>query len=603
MSLDLRRTFTYPYPNDLLLRKQKSLRRQLLARENISYTPIKIALLCGSTADDIKNVLELFLLASNIKPAFFQSEYNKFYEDAVFGNAELESFSPEIVIVFTGAVNIVNIPTLNDSDSDIQKKITAEMERFLSIWKALENKYHAVIIQNNFEFPAATSLGNLAATLPIGICRFIQTLNERFADYANSHDNFYLHDFHGLSAKIGLSKWHNPFQYCVYKFAMNYDVMPEVSLSLAKIIRAVLGKTKKCLVLDLDNTLWGGVIGDDGMEGIKIGHETPAAEAYTVFQEYVLKLKQRGIILAVCSKNDDHIARSGFEHPDSVLHLDDFVSFRANWKPKDLNIVDIAQEINIGLDSLVFLDDNPAERQLVRDSLPEVAVPEIDGEDVFSFIRAIEEAGYFEPITISEDDRKRNDTYRENKARQAFKTSCASYDDFLQSLSMQAEIDSFRPVYFDRIAQLTGKTNQFNLTARRYTKAQIEQMSQSSRYITLYGRLTDKFGDNGLISVVIGEKKAGELHILLWLMSCRVLKRGVEAVMLDTLVERAKDAGCKKIVGYYYPTKKNKMVEDLYSLFGFTCAGKDDGGTIWEMATEDFKKCGKYIAVKSFCDR
>ena len=378
---------------------------------------------------------------------------------------------------------------------------------------------------------------------------------------------------------------------------MSYDVIPEVSLGLAKIIKGLLGKNKKCLVLDLDNTLWGGIIGDDGMEHIEIGHETPTAEAYTAFQEYVLKLKERGVILAVCSKNEEDIAKSGFNHPDSVLHVEDFVSFHANWKPKNINLRIIAEEINIGTDSLVFIDDNPAERQLVRDTMPEVAVPEVDPVDVFSYIRAIEGAGFFEPVTISEDDRKRNESYRGNIQRRSLEESMQTYDDFLQSLEMEAEIDDFRSVYYDRIAQLTNKSNQFNLTTRRYTRADIEQMANDQHYVTLYGRLRDKFGDNGLISVVIGEKIDDSLHIRLWLMSCRVLKRGMEQMMLDALAARAAADGCKELIGYYYKTAKNKMVSDLYAVFGFEKIMQSGDDTVWRLDLTGYEKQGKYIAL------
>lgn len=596
--MTLQQLFTYPYDNNFLLRKQKSVKRELLAREGVAYAEKRIAFLGGSTTDDITNILELFLLESGIKPTFYQSEYNKFYEDAVFGNPELDAFAPEIVIVFTSVVNIVNAPSVNDDEAAIRAKIAAEVSRFTEVWEKLAQRHHAVIIQNNFDLPAADDLGSLSAAHIAGTHRFVAALNERFAEYAAAHDNFYLHDLHGLAAKIGLDRWHNPFQYFAYKFAMDYDAMPEVSLSLAKIIRGISGKTKKCLVLDLDNTLWGGVIGDDGADGIRIGHETPVAEAYSAWQEYVLKLKERGVILAVCSKNDEEIAKSGFGLPDSILHLDDFAAFYANWEPKNVNIAAIATEINIGLDSLVFIDDNPAEREIVRQTLPEVAVPEVDATDVFSFIRAIEGAGYFEPIAISEDDRKRNAAYQENKARLALAHSVANYDDFLKSLNMKAEIDSFRSVYFDRIAQLTGKTNQFNLTTRRYTRAEIESMARDDRFVTLYGRLTDRFGDNGLIAVVIGEKRGEELHILLWLMSCRVLKRGMEENMLDVLAVKSQEMGCTKLIGYYYPTKKNKMVADMYASFGFVAAGVDGEGTVWEMPLAGYIRHGKYIEVK-----
>lgn len=593
--MNLQQIFTYPYDSDLLLRKQKAIKRELLARKDVFYTPSRIAVLGGSTVDDIKNVLELFLLESGIKPTFYQSEYNKFYEDAVFGNAELDEFRPEIVIVFTSAVNIRNFPNIADSQTGVQEKLVAEYERFTTIWEALQNRYHAVIIQNNFDLPYESDIGSLAAVR--GRNRFVSALNEKLAIYADSHEEFYIHDLHGLSTRIGLRKWHNPSQYASYKFAMDYDVMPDVSLGLAKIIRAMLGKARKCLVLDLDNTLWGGVIGDDGVENIKIGHETPAAEAYTAWQEYVLRLKERGVILAICSKNEEEIAKSGFSHPDSVLKLTDFIAFKANWLPKNENIAAIAKEINIGTDSLVFIDDNPVERQIVRDTMPEVAVPEVDGADVFSYIRAIEEAGYFETVAVSGDDLKRNESYQANKARQKLSESVASYDDFLKSLNMTAEIAEFQPVYFDRIAQLTGKTNQFNLTTRRYTRAEIESMANDPHYITLYGRLTDKFGDNGLISVVIGEKQENELHILLWLMSCRVLKRGLEENMLDVLTAKAIEAGCTKLIGYYYPTKKNKMVAGLYESFGFSMVGNDDG-TVWELSLDSYEPQGKYMVIQ-----
>ena len=598
MSINLNCVFTYPYDKDLLMRKQKSIRRELLARPDVDYIDKRIAVLCGSTVDDIKNILELFLLDVGIRPRFYQSEYNKFYEDAVFGNAELDVFQPDIIIVFTSMVNIIERPALGDGYDEVKEKLCMEMGRFTRIWEELTKRFPAaVIIQNNMDLSYETGLGSLDAAEHYGLTRFIESLNRDFADYAVSHENFFLHDLHGLAARIGLLKWHDRFQYYAYKLAMSYDVIPEVSLGLAKIIKGLLGKNKKCLVLDLDNTLWGGIIGDDGMEHIEIGHETPTAEAYTAFQEYVLKLKERGVILAVCSKNEEDIAKSGFNHPDSVLHVEDFVSFHANWKPKNINLRIIAEEINIGTDSLVFIDDNPAERQLVRDTMPEVAVPEVDPVDVFSYIRAIEGAGFFEPVTISEDDRKRNESYRGNIQRRSLEESMQTYDDFLQSLEMEAEIDDFRSVYYDRIAQLTNKSNQFNLTTRRYTRADIEQMANDQHYVTLYGRLRDKFGDNGLISVVIGEKIDDSLHIRLWLMSCRVLKRGMEQMMLDALAARAAADGCKELIGYYYKTAKNKMVSDLYAVFGFEKIMQSGDDTVWRLNLAGYEKQGKYIAL------
>ena len=422
-------------------------------------------------------------------------------------------------------------------------------------------------------------------------------MNQKFAAYANSHHNFYIHNINRLSAQIGLEKWHNPAEYCAYKFAVSFDAMPAVANNLSKIIKAVFGLSKKCLVLDLDNTLWGGIIGDIGVENLQIGHETPAAEMFTEFQNYVLELKRRGVILAVCSKNDEDVAKSGFTHPDSVLKVSDFAAFRANWLPKNQNISDIAKELNIATDSLVFIDDSAFERQLVRDTMPEVSVPEVIAGDCYSYIGAIQNAGYFETVAISEDDLKRNAAYIANNQRKQLQTSFDNYDDYLKSLEMHAEISPFKEIYFDRIAQLTNKTNQFNLTTRRYTRAEIENLAADSNYITLYCRLKDKFGDNGLISVIVGEIAGDELKIILWLMSCRVLKRGVENIMMDALIKIAAENNLCSVTGFYFETKKNSMVKDFYKNFGFKQISQNNNDTVWNLKISDYVPQENFIEV------
>ena len=590
--------FADGYDAEFLLRKQKSILKKLRAESTSGFIEKRIAFLNGSTTTYVKNMLEIFLLSSGIRPTFYESEYNKFYEDAVFGNAEIDAFKPELVIVFTSVVNLVELPTLGDDAATVQSKLDREYQKFTDIWSTLDAKFHPTIIQNNFELSYEMPLGNLEASASYGLNRFIETLNMRFADYAATHDNFFLHDIHALAARIGLAKWHNRFQYYAYKFGMDYDCMPDVAFNIAKIIRALLGKNRKCLVLDLDNTLWGGVIADDGVDNLQLGSETPEAESYSAFQRYVKSLKDRGIILAVCSKNDDAIARSGFDHPDSVLHIDDFAAFFANWDPKNVNIRRIANELNIGSDSIVFIDDNPVERQIVRENLPEVAVPEVDVNDVFSYIRAIEKNGYFETIAISEDDKRRNELYRERRERQNAEVNFTNYDEFLQSLEMRAEISSFCPVYFDRIAQLTNKTNQFNLTTRRFTRAEIEVMANDPNYVTLYGRLIDKFGDNGLVTVIVGEKHGNELHIILWLMSCRVLKRGLEYMMLDCLVSEARKCGIRDLIGLYIPTPKNRMVEHMYEEMGFSFWKREGETVFWKLRADNYKSGDRFIKVE-----
>lgn len=359
------------------------------------------------------------------------------------------------------------------------------MNRFSGLWDRIEQDYGCPVIQNNFELPHYRILGNLDAYDTHGRTAFIGKLNYRFAGEAKKRKNLHLNDINYLSAWFGLERWYDKFFWYSYKYAMNYEAIPLLADSVASIIMGIFGKGKKCLVLDLDNTLWGGVIGDDGLQGIRIGKETPEAEAYTAFQRYVKELKERGVLLAVCSKNDESNAREGFTHPDTVLSSDDFAAFIANWNPKHENIREIASALNIGTDSLVFVDDNPVEREIVRAQAAEIAVPEL-GSDVAKFIDILDKTGLFETVSLCADDLMRNLFYTANTEREKQKEQYANYDEFLRSLEMVAEIAPFSPVYVDRIAQLTNKTNQFNLTTRRYTLSEIQAMAEDNGHITLY---------------------------------------------------------------------------------------------------------------------
>ena len=335
-------------------------------------------------------------------------------------------------------------------------------------------------------------------------------------------------------------------------------------------------ESKKCLVLDLDNTLWGGIIGDDGVQNLILGRDHPVGEAFLDFQRYVKDLQRRGVILAVCSKNDPENAKEGFSHPDSILKLEDFSAFKANWNPKPENLREIAAELNIGLDSLVFVDDNPAERALVADQLPEVAVPDV-GSDVSRFAEVLEHERYFEVDKVVQDDLNRSAYYNSNAQRSTYQAGFRNYGEFLASLEMTAEIGPFSSVYLERITQLINKTNQFNLTTKRYTSAEVEAISRNPGFITLYGRLADRFGDNGLVSVLIGCVTGETVEVDLWLMSCRVLNREMEFAMFDALVEQCQARGIRRIVGVYSPSKKNSMVAGHYAGLGFTRVSESSG--------------------------
>jgi FkbH-like protein len=583
------RELEYPFDADFILKKKIKLKKQLLADETKKFIEKRIAILGGSTTSEIKNILELFLLDLGIKPSFYESEYNKYYEDGMFDNPELVEFAPEIIYIHTSNRNITSYPVVSDSAEAVDEKLGFEYGRMATLWEHLAEKYHCPIIQNNYELPFYRLLGNQDAALLQGRVSFVSRLNEKVYQYARSHENFFIHDINYEAAAYGLEAWANPYYWHMYKYAMCVPAIPYVSYGVSLIVKSILGKNKKVLALDLDNTLWGGVIGDDGVENIEIGQETSLGQTYSEFQSYVKQQKDIGTLLTVISKNNDDVARSGFERPDSVLKLDDFVSFKANWDPKDRNLVAEANELNLLPESFVFVDDNPAEREIIRQSLPGVAVPEVG--QVESYLQTIDRAGYFEVTKLSADDMKRNEMYKENAKRNQAMASFTDYGAYLTSLEMKGEIGPFKDIYMSRIAQLTNKSNQFNLTTKRCTQAEIEEMAASSEYITLYGKLEDKFGDNGVVSVVIGHQEDVSLHMDLWLMSCRVLKRDMEFAMMDGLVARAKKAGLKKIIGYYYPTAKNNMVRDFYDRMGFTKVSEDENGnTTWE-----FDLTGEYV--------
>ena len=585
----------YPLDIDMILRKKKSIKKELLLKN--FFIEKNIAILGGSTTSEIKNILELFLLDNGIKANFYESEYNKFYEDALFGNDDLNKFNPDIVYVHTTNLNIIKYPKLKDNEDEIKSLLDNEIQRYKSIWSSL-SKFDCAIVQNNFDYTIDRSLGNLDCSDIHGKTYFINQLNAEFSKSAREIKNLYINDINYLSSYIGLKSWFDKSMWHQAKYALSLDSIPELCFNLSKILNSIFGKTKKCLVLDLDNTCWGGVIGDDGLDGIYIGTETAIAETFTALQKYAKELKERGVTLAVCSKNDFKNAKEGFEHPESILTFDDFTSFKANWDPKHQNIMDIAKEINIGIDSLVFIDDNPVERDIVLSQVPSVSVPNV-GDDVIHFIKYIDRNGYFEPISLLADDINRNQYYEDNKKRAVKESTFKSYDEFLLSLDMTADIKSFSSIYLDRTTQLTNKTNQFNLTTKRYTAGEIETIASSDKYIKIYGKLTDKYGDNGLIAITIGRVKKEKCHIDLWLMSCRVLKRDMEFAMLDELVSQCKEKGVSEIIGYYFKSAKNNMVSLFYEKFGFELKETSDEDTVWKLDISSYENKNKFIGVSN----
>lgn len=587
----------YPFDSEFILKKSKSLKRRLM-EENTARIKKKIAVLGGSTTHDVVRILELFLLNQGIEPEFYESEYGMYWEDAMFGNEELNAFAPDMIYIHTSLRNLRSFPEPSDSREAVEEKLATEYGRFETMWEKLAQERQCPVIQNNFEYPYFRLMGNQDGADIHGRTYYVNEMNRRFAAYAQEHQNFFINDINYQSAVYGLDEWSAPEYWHMYKYSLCLKAIPWLAHNVANIVKSVFGKNKKSLVLDLDNTLWGGIVGDDGPENLEIGQETNMGQVFAEFQSYVKLLKDYGVMLNVASKNEEENALAGLNHPAGVLRPDDFLLIKANWEPKSLNIEQIAQQLNILPDSLVFADDNPAEREIVRQQTAGVTAPEIGRPE--DYIRVLDRGGYFEVTSLSDDDRKRNEMYQANLKREQQQASFADYADYLRSLEMTGVVRPFEPVYMGRIAQLTNKSNQFNLTTQRFTQAQIEQMAADEKYITLYGKLADKFGDNGVVSVVIAEKDGDCAHIRLWLMSCRVLKRDMELAMLDGLAERCLAEGISTLYGYYYPTAKNNMVREFYGQLGFERISEDEAGnTGWKLSLTGYENKNHVIEVEN----
>ena len=589
------RELCYPFDSAEIMQKRRKLLRIL--KEQPCGVKLRIAVLGGSTTSDIVKMLELFLRNRGIEPAFYESEYAQYWEDAMFGTRELTAFQPELIFIHTSSRNVREYPEVSDTREVCEHKLQQTYQHFEQMWERLTEVYHCPIIQNNFEMPMTRLLGNREAGCPQGRIDFLTRLNCRFYDYAASHKNFYIHDINYLSACYGLDKWLEPKYWHLYKYALAVPAIPDFAYNLSNIICSLMGRNKKVLALDLDNTLWGGVVGDDGQAGLEIGRETSAGQVFSELQSFIKAHKDLGILLTVCSKNDYENAISGLEHPDGILRPDDFTLIKANWEPKSKNLLDSAAELNLLPESFVFVDDNPAEREIVAAQLPDTVT--IGFETPEECILALDRSGYFEVTNLSRDDAKRGEMYKANAQRAAAQAQFTDYHDFLRSLDMTAEIRDFDDVHLPRITQLTNKSNQFNVTTKRYTQAEMENVMHDAGYIRRYGKLCDKFGDNGIVSVVIGRIEGARLHIDLWLMSCRVLKRDMELAMLDEVVKAAQKQGIHEIIGYYFPTKKNNMVRELFGTFGFSRLSEDtDGNTVWKLDVSGYVPRNTVIEIK-----
>ena len=551
--------------------------------------PFRLAIISNATIDLIVPALVASAVRYGIALEVIQPSYDQVAQEALTPDSKVNASQPNAVLFALDHRALPLRLSLGDpaaADAGVQGVVGY----LQALRQGIQSGCGAMCIFQTFAAPAESLFGSLDRALPGTLRNMLQSVNREMAEFVLASGDVLL-DVSSLAETVGLANWHDPQLWNMAKFPFADELIPLYADHVARTLAAIRGKSRKVLVLDLDNTVWGGVIGDDGLEGIKIAQGDAAGEAHLAVQRLALDLRARGIVLAVSSKNTDDVARTPFlHHPEMLLKLDHIAVFQANWNDKATNIQAIAEELSLGLDSVVFLDDNPAERGLVRKLLPQVAVPELP-EDPAYYARTLTAAGYFEAIAFASEDLQRAGFYQDNARRASLQKQVGGVDAYLASLDMTITFQPFDATGRARIVQLINKSNQYNLTTRRYTDPEIAQAESDLGVFTLQVRLADIFGDNGMISVVICRPAAADVwNIDTWLMSCRVLGRKVEHMVLGHLVRQARAAGITRITGSYIPTDRNKLVVDHYAKLGFTKVAEEETGlTHWEVLVAEVK--------------
>ena len=572
----------------------KDLKR--LAKQPAASNPVVRVALIGDTATQfLATALRGLGVAKRYNIDLFEAEYNQVYQQFMDPDSELYKHDAEFIVLFQSTHKLCE----KHSMLSPQEQVSLASERLQFVESVAETPALGgkKIICLNYPEIEDTVFGSYANKVESSFTYQVRKLNFGLMELAQKHPNLFVCDIAGLQNKLGRDFMFDANIYVSTEMVLSVDAVPYVAGRVMDIICACRGQFKKCLILDLDNTLWGGVVGDDGLEGIQLGHGLGIGKAFTEFQMWVKKLRQRGIIVCVASKNDEDKAKEPFlKHPDMILKLDDIAVFQANWETKVDNIRTIQSILNIAFDSMVFLDDNPFERNIVREHIPGITVPELP-EDPAEYLEYLYSLNLFETANYSSADKDRIKQYQVEAKRVSLKKTFGSEADFLKSLGMVSTVGGFTPFNTPRVAQLSQRSNQFNLRTVRYTEADIKAFADDDKVADLSFTLKDKFGDNGLIAVVIMRPLDSEsLFVDTWFMSCRVLKRGMENFTLNTMVEEARRRGYRKIVGQYLPTLKNQMVREHYDQLGFTLVEEQaDGSKRYELGVDGYQPRECYI--------
>ena len=555
------------WQNTFNMKSFKEIKRNL--KQDLSEFPtIKVALVGDTATQFLATAIKGMGVERGYNIDLFEAEYNQVERQFMDTTSEHYQFDADFIVVFQSTHKLGEHHSILSAEQ--QANLAEERLQFVDGICSNPALASKKIIYFNYPEIEDTVFGSYANKVDSSFTFQVRKLNYELMHLSQQFPNLFICDIAGLQNKLGRDQMFAANVYTSTEMVLSIDALPYVASRVMDIVCAIKGQFKKCLILDLDNTVWGGVIGDDGLEGIQLGHGLGIGKAFTEFQMWVKKLKQRGIIICVASKNNEEIAKEPFEkHPDMVLKLDDIAVFQANWETKVDNIRTIQQILNIGFDSMVFLDDNPFERNMVRENIPAITVPELP-EDPTEYLEYLYSLNLFETASFSNLDKDRTKQYQVEAQRVSLSKTFTNEADFLKSLNMVSVVRGFTKFNTPRIAQLSQRSNQFNLRTVRYTDADIEALANDLEVIDLSFTLEDKFGDNGLIAVVIMKPLDKEtLFVDTWFMSCRVLKRGMENFMLNTMVEVAKSKGYKRIVGEFLPTPKNKMVEQHYLGLGF----------------------------------
>lgn len=575
------------------LRKKNPYFSKLLSKEKTNK--IKIAILSGYTTFPMEEMVNHFLNLEFFEVIMLVGDYDNYVNEILDPESQLNNFTPDVTILLPSLERCKYGGQINDPLESVEKEVTYQAKEILSLCETLFQKHKTNIILGNFPLPKLHGIGPLRTKLPTSLWNFRKNVNLQIA----RRSPFYIHicDIEFITCCFGLNRSLNERKWLEIKQPFDSKVILKIAKEISLIVIKLFREQKKVLVVDADNTLWGGVAGDEDIETLELGNSSSRGEGFKNFQHYLLSLKSRGILLALCSKNDHKTVENVLsKHPEMLLKIEDFSSLKVNWNPKSDNLIDIADELNLGLSSFVFIDDNPAEIELVKQQCKDVTSICI-GSDPSNFIELIDAERIFETLSLTEEDLKRNSLYISEKNRKVFRSTVNSYDQYLASLKMTGTISQFTKHDAPRITQLINKSNQFNLTTIRRSHSDVIQISEDKDYYAFTFRLEDKFGDHGLISVTILKVEKSSLIIDTWLMSCRVLKRQLEEEVMNEIQFIANKLGIKKIIGNYSATKKNSLVKDLLAKMGMKDSKHTKRSVQYLMYTDNFKKFKTRIKV------